>query len=133
MLRLIFLSLIAFVAWGYRSFAGGPLDGSTWEVRVRRQGLFALPRRDTLVFERGRFISSGHLEQGFLPGSYQAEGGLSAFNGLSDSWQASQESEREGSLHWRGRVEGERIEGTVTWIRTGGGVKTYAFHGRRKA
>ena len=128
-MRLLTIVALGLAMFAYRSF-GRPLDGSAWEVRVRRDALFSLSHRDTLIFDRGRFSSMHKMKDGFLPSSYDAQAERS---GSVATWQAEIPGSDGSLLDWRGQVEGDRMEGTLVWTRKDGTARSYNFRGRRKA
>ena len=120
--------VIAALILSYRGLGFAILDGSAWKVHVRARTLFSFPREDTLVFERGRFISARYLSSGYLPSGYSAAdtpGNVSLF-------EASLMREDGSTVDWVGEVRGERMKGTVVWRRVGSRPKKYSFRGRRK-
>jgi hypothetical protein len=126
MFKLILAAALAGLAYAYCSLGSPALEGTTWEVKVRKDAFLAISHGDTLSFERGLFTSSRYLAKGFKPGGYASRGGQDG------AFQASQACGDGASLEWRGAVHGDLVEGTVLWSRPGRESKTYAFHGRRK-
>ncbi len=127
-MRLFLGVLLAALMFASRSFFTGPLDGSAWEIKVKRMSFLPLGKKDTLVFERGRFSSARMLASGYFPSGYAGgemdEGG---------SWEVSQVRDDGSILTWRGRVHGDRIKGTLTRRGRNGRERSYSFKGRRKS
>ena len=128
---LLVLTLMSFRSFGRNPLAGvfgEPLDGSAWVVKVRRQSLIAFGSKDTLIFDKGQFSSMEKLTDGFLPAGYSAPGRLST----DAVWESALKGEDGSVLNWQGRIEDDRMEGTVVWTRSDGTTRRYRFHGRRK-
>lgn len=125
------LTLLSYRSFGRNPLAGvfgEPLDGSAWEVKVRRQALISFPSKDTLIFDNGRFSSTERLTSGFLPAGYSAHGRLST----DAVWESALTGEDGSVLNWQGRIESDHMEGTVIWTRTDGRIRRYRFRGHRK-
>lgn len=127
-IRLVLLAVIGSAVWAYNSFGWAELDGSAWDVKVRAQAVFALPRRDTLVFDRGHFSSAKRLAEGFLPAHYSFDRSAENFGHFT----ASQKGEDGSTLQWRGVIRGDRVKGTL-WRVTERGAEKYSFRGRRRS
>jgi hypothetical protein len=128
-LRVLLIVALGLAAFAYRSF-GRPLDGSAWDVHVRRQALFALGHKDTLIFDRGRFSSMSKTGEGFKPSGYDAQAEKA---GSVATWQAESSGQDGSLLEWNGQVDGDRMRGTLVWTRKDGTSKAYSFSGRRRA
>lgn len=128
-MRLLLLAgAAAFLAFAFQAQRRAPIDGTAWDVSVKRNFLLALPRKDTLVFEGGRLSVAGCVSKGFGPGSYSVEPSMKG----ELSWSASLGDAAGAVVEWRGRVDGERISGTALWRDPSGGVRRYAFKGGRR-
>ncbi|MBI4348396.1 MAG: hypothetical protein HY553_16255 [Elusimicrobia bacterium] len=125
-MRLLLLAAAA-AALAYSVLLPKPLDGSVWEVKVRRDALLTWSRRDTLVFEGGRVAVAGPVASGVAPARYSTHG---AGDGL--QWTATLTSEEGETLSWQGAVAGERVEGTVLSTDASGRVTRLKFAGLRK-
>ena len=121
--------VLALSAFAYSSFSK-PLDGSAWDVKVRENKLFALGRKDTLIFDHGKFSSMERHSGGFAPARYDAQATKS---GSVATWQAESVDPEGRELDWRGQVEGDHIEGTMTSVSKDGISRAYAFKGKRRA
>ncbi len=109
-------------------FAGvasaGSLDGKTFTVMVEDPNA-AEPMEDTLIFEDGEFRSVACDEYGFDWAPYTTEklaAGMVRF-------EATAESDEEGTNHWVGKVAGDRIKGVFTWTKEGQDPIEYSFEG----
>lgn len=100
------------------------LDGRTFDVRLAR-GLEA--STDRLVFGP-RTLDSNHCHK------YGFEKAVYAVNperrGLAFS--ADTSNRKYGSVRWRGSVDGDRIEGTMTWTKPGEPPLHYIFNGEAR-
>lgn len=114
----------------YAALFGGPMDGTSWEVKIKPDSLLSFSHRDTLVFQRGRMSAAGFLSEGFSPAVYSAR---AAEGGLSTVWNAALTHAQDGIVSWNGLVRGDRIEGIAVWWTKGGGLKRFTFKGVRKA
>ncbi|OGR89830.1 MAG: hypothetical protein A3J74_04995 [Elusimicrobia bacterium RIFCSPHIGHO2_02_FULL_57_9] len=128
-IKKIFLAVIAAASLAYAKFFGGPMDGTSWDVKVSPESLFSFSQRGTLVFENGMLSLSGRLASGFTPALYLSKDG----RGLADqAWNASLSSAQDGIINWQGFVRGDRIEGIAVWWTKNGKPKRFSFKGRRK-
>jgi hypothetical protein len=122
-------ALFAAVNFVYAAIFGGPIDGSSWDVKVKRDGFFQWgSRKETLVFHGGKLVVAGAVSQGYAPTLYQArdeENGTVFAAVLNDP-------SRE-AIEWTGKVDGDRIAGVVIVRARDGRVVRYAFAGSRKA
>jgi hypothetical protein len=126
--KLVLAAVLSSLVMAYRSLGSVILDGSSWKVRIRAKSLFALPKRDRLVFERGRFTSSRYLSSGYLPSGYAAHDGAEG----ASAFTASLIREDGSTVDWVGEVDGDRMKGTVVWQKVGGKERRYSFKGRRQ-
>lgn len=91
----------------------GPLDGRRFDGVVLERGATA-GDPDTLVFEAGRFRSTGCDRYGYGDGAYTA---TASGDGIAFCSQT--ESVRYGRLLWNGVVRGPRLDATLTMVRDG--------------
>lgn len=126
-MRLLLILALAALVFAFRSMAAGPLDGSAWDVKVKRDAFFALSHGDTLVFDRGHLSSTKGVSGGYLPSGYsvRSEDGRAKF-------ESSQLAQDGGSMAWSGEIKGDRVEGSLIVTRAGGKAKQYVFRGVRK-
>lgn len=89
------------------------LDGRRFEGVVLERGKTS-GDADTLIFERGRFRSTACDRWGYGDGAYAA-----AHQGEAVSFTAETESPKYGRLRWKGVVNGERLDGSLTMVRDG--------------
>src|SRR3989338_2982707 len=107
--KFLLMTLLAALFFAYRALGSAILEGSAWLVRVRAKSLFALGRKDTLVFERGRFTSARYLASGFPPSGYSVQ----EFPGNERRFASSLIRGDGSTLDWTGEVRGDRMQGTV--------------------
>ena len=122
-------ALFAAVNFVYAAIFGGPIDGSSWDVKIKQDGFFHWgTKKETLVFHGGKLVVAGAVSQGYSPTLYQAssEENGTAFAAILD------EPSRD-AIEWSGRVVGDRIAGVVIVRARDGRVVRYAFSGERKA
>jgi len=122
-------ALFTAVNFVYAAIFGGPIDGSSWDVKVKQDGFFHWgTKKETLVFHGGKLVVAGAVSQGYSPTLYQAsaEENGTAFAAILD------EPSRD-AIEWSGRVVGDRIAGVVIVRERDGRVVRYAFTGERKA
>lgn len=120
--------LFAAVNFVYAAIFGGPIDGTSWDVKVKQDGFFHWgSKRETLVFHNGKLVVAGAVSRGYSPALYQArdEENGAAFAAILNN------PSRE-SVEWSGRVNGDRIAGVVIVRARDGRVVRYAFSGERK-
>lgn len=124
-MRLLLVLALAFLIYAHQSLGMEVLEETAWEVRIGRAPFFPFAKKDTLSFERGRFVSARSLAEGFAAAGYGTAGPGGAWS--------SRLKGRDGTVvEWRGTVRGDRMRGTVTMVRADGAVKTYKFRGRRR-
>jgi hypothetical protein len=112
----------------YASMFGGPIDGTAWDVKVKQDGFFHWSSQsDTLVFHSGKAVIAGEIAKGYSPALYEAkdEDGATAFSLILDG-------EGRDAVEWSGRVEGERIVGSVVVRGRDGSTQRFTFSGARK-
>jgi hypothetical protein len=110
-------SVLLLMAWiaspaigGHHESASGVLDGKTFAVEQGEKGKEA-KGTDTLVFKNGKFRSVGCDKYGFGEGAYTATA-----EGDTIKFSADTMSETKGKMHWEGKVRGDKIDVTYTWI-----------------
>lgn len=108
-----------------RGWMNRPLDGTSWEVKTRADAVFALARRDTLIFKDGRLTSARWAGEGFAPGRYEASRGAA-------DWEAVLRQEGKGTVSWQGVARDDRMEGTLQWTAEDGRTRRYRFKGARR-
>ena len=112
----------------YASMFGGPIDGTAWEVKLKQEGLFHWSSQgDTLVFHGGKGLTVGEIAKGYAPALYnsKAEDGATAFTLVLAG------KDRD-AVEWAGRVQGERIAGSVVVRGRDGTTRRFTFSGARK-
>ena len=122
-------ALFAAVNFVYAAIFGGPIDGSSWDVKVKQDGFFHWgSKKETLVFHNGKLVVAGAVSQGYSPTLYQAS---DEENGT--AFAAILNNPSRDAVEWSGRVNGDRISGVVIVRERDGRVVRYAFTGARKA
>lgn len=112
----------------YAAFFGGPIDGTAWDVKVKRDGFFHwTSRQETLIFHGGKVAIAGEVARGYSPALYEAkdEEGGTAFSLVLNG-------DGRDPVEWSGRVEGERIAGLMVVRARDGRIRRYKFSGARK-
>jgi hypothetical protein len=96
------------------------LDGQRYKI-VLAAGDQKMP--DEITFDRGSFDSSACRGFGFGPAAYTSrdDGGAIAFQVDARS--------KDTVNHWRGRIAGRHVTGTVTQERNGAVAASYTFEG----
>ncbi|MCR4294565.1 MAG: hypothetical protein NUW21_03460 [Elusimicrobia bacterium] len=128
-MKTIASAMFAAVNFVYAAIFGGPIDGSSWDVKVKQDGFFHWgSKKETLVFHGGKLVVAGAVSQGYSPTLYSArdEENGTAFAAILDS-------PSRDAIEWTGRVDGDHITGVVIVRARDGRVVRYAFAGSRKA
>jgi hypothetical protein len=100
------------------------LDGKRFMVEGGEQGKEKEASADTLSFANGMFHSKGCDIYGFGDGAYKA-----MQNGDATTFEATTTSEKEGTIDWKGTINGNMIEGTYRWTKAGQNPIDYWFKG----
>lgn len=102
---------------------GGDLDGKTFQVTVTDPQGKGEP--DTITFAAGQLDSVGCQKYGFPKAPYKVTKSGSAVTFSSEA-----KSAKEGMNKWEGKVEGDKIEGTLVWTKPGQAPISYKFNGK---
>ena len=122
-------ALFAAVNFVYAAIFGGPIDGTSWDVKVKQDGFFHWgSKKETLVFHGGRLVVAGAVSRGYSPTFYSAhdEDNGTAFAAILND-------PSRDAVEWTGRVDGDRIAGVVIVRERDGRVVRYAFTGEKKS
>src|SRR5476651_2037314 len=93
----------------YASMFGGPIDGTAWDVKVKQDGFFHWSSQsDTLIFHGGKAVIAGEIAKGYAPALYDSKEQDGATN-----FTLVLAGDGHDPVEWSGRVEGERIAGSV--------------------
>jgi hypothetical protein len=112
----------------YAAVFGGPIDGTSWDVKVREQGFFHwTSRSETLVFHDGKAVIAGAIAKGYPPALYDARE-----DAKGTEFTVRLEGADRDPVVWSGRVKDGRIAGIVIVRRRNGRVARYVFAGGRK-
>ena|SRR5438552_469330 len=106
--------------------AGGSLDGKTFSGTLTKKGK-AKGNKDTFTFKDGKFRSTACDTYGFGDAAYMATAG-----GGGTAFEATTTSPKEGTMKWKGTVQGDAIEGTAVWVKAGQKDADYTFKGTLK-
>ena len=108
--------------------AAALLNQSRWEIELRR--MFtpepAEPVRDTLQFIGGQVTSERLAPSGYKPGLFT----LSIGPNGGPVWEATQLSEQDGIVLWRGELDRDVIRGTVSRLPIEGSTEDFRFEGK---
>lgn len=101
---------------------GGSLDGKTFQIQVTEPG--KPPQPDELIFAAGKLDSTECRKYGFAPAAYTVKKEGNAMSFTSEA-----KSEKEGTNRWTGKVEGDRVSGTLEWTKPGQATIKYTYAG----
>jgi hypothetical protein len=123
-MRLFKIALCALVVAGSSVSYAAPaetLDGRRFRVtltNVKNQKSW----RHRLVFKRGKFESLECRQYGFKKAAYELDG---------TTFSASPASRKGGTVVWKGKLDGDSVEGTMEWTRPGAEQAIrYTFKGK---
>jgi hypothetical protein len=111
---LVMAASFAAAAFGSPDGPAATLDGKSFVGESAEKGKTKTDK-DTLKFAAGRFRSQACDTYGFGDAPYVA---TTAPDG-SISWTAETASAKEGKIQWKGKVRGDKLEGTYVWIKAG--------------
>ena len=103
------------------ALASGPLDGKTFHGKLTEVGKGG--HSDNFEFKNGQFLSTACQHEGFGAGAYTADG---------NTFTAQTMSKKEGTMDWKGTVNGDTISGTAVWTKTGQAPVNYTFEAKLK-
>ena len=83
---------------------------------------------DLLTFGGSKFFSTKFLALGFKPVEFESD----TRRGPLGTFIAKPESEKNGTMEWRGTTTGVDITGEMTWTKTDGTVLRYTYKGERQ-
>ncbi|MBI2998838.1 MAG: hypothetical protein HYY46_10400 [Deltaproteobacteria bacterium] len=120
------IGLVVFSMLGGIALAASPLDGTQWRLQMTTPSVKA-PSENHVRFEKGKFNSPLFQPKGFPPSNYT----LTEQKGAPLIWETMQTSATEGTLSWRGELEGDTMRGLASWRKPDGTVVNYTFSGRK--
>ena len=130
-LKKLLFAVTATLGLAYSRLVGGPMDGTSWDVKIKSDSLFSFPHHDTLVFSRGQLAVLGAVPAEFPSASYAAQ---AIDSETADTiWHASPARLNDGVVTWHGLVHGDQIEGVAVWWTRDGKAKHFTFRGSRRA
>jgi hypothetical protein len=90
------------------------LDGKTFVGETAEKGKSAQSSPEEIVFKDGTFRSKACDAYGFTEAAYTVKTryGAAIFS-------AETHSPNEGTIRWKGKVEGDKLEGTYIWTKEG--------------
>ena len=121
------IGLVVFSMLGSVALAASPLDGTQWRVEITPKDSEIPHHIDRLRFEKGKFTSIIFERKGFLTVPYTLTGKV----GGPIAWKATQKSDTNGDLSWRGELQGDAMKGTLVWKQPDGTVINHSFIGSR--
>ena len=126
---ILFLLMIASLPQVAR--AADNFDGK-WKVTILPSDENPGPREDEyedlLTFGGSKFFSKKFLALGFKPVVFESD----TRRGPLGTFIAKPESEKNGTMEWRGTTTGVDISGEMTWTKADGTVLRYTYKGERQ-
>ena len=118
--------VLTLLAWGAVASGAGYLDGRTFTGETGEKGK-TTGDAETFVFKDNTFDPLDCHKYGFSAAPYttKEEGGRIRF-------EAETKSPKEGSMRWKGVVQGETLAGSMIWTKDGQAPITYWFKGTLK-
>ncbi|MFI5135791.1 MAG: hypothetical protein ACHQD9_08060 [Chitinophagales bacterium] len=109
-----------------RGFSQAPqtvMDGKQYKIDLMKDGKF--DSKETLVFDKGMMDPIDCHQYGFSAtrNNVKQAGDLITFMVIC-------KSEKEGTMNWQGKVTGENVEGSVSWVKEGQATINYTFKGQ---
>jgi len=84
------------------------LDGRFFSIQLVKEG--KIDDKDTLIFDKGAFDSTVCRKYGYELTSY-----ITKKAGTAMTYEAISKSKKYGHNTWRGKIEGDKISGTMVW------------------
>ena len=100
------------------------LDGKVFVGEIGKKGQKA-GDKDDLVFKDGKFLSTACAKYGFTEAPYTAMGG-----GKKTTFETETKSPKEGTMKWKGTVQGEMVRATVIWSKPGNSPQELWYKGK---
>ncbi|HEX4825820.1 MAG TPA: hypothetical protein VFV19_16075 [Candidatus Polarisedimenticolaceae bacterium] len=125
MLKKLAIAVFAAALVVLPALASGPLDGKTFHGKLTEVGKGG--HADNFEFKNGQFLSTACQHEGFGSGAYTTEG-----SGPSFTFTAQTMSKKDGTMDWKGAVNGDSISGTATWTKSGMAPVNYTFEAKMK-
>ncbi len=115
---LIFLSVLSVHA----QQPAGALDGKQYRIELMKDG--KADSKESLVFDKGMMDPVQCHQYGFSSSAYQAKNSAGGI-----TFAAICKSADEGTMGWQGKATGDKIEGSVAWMKEGQETVHYTFTG----
>jgi hypothetical protein len=114
--KLLIVIAVIFVFANMSAYAGN-LDGKTFSGTTGIMGKKS-SEKDEIMFENGKFTSSGCAKYGFGSGTY-----VTTIVGDKTHFTADIYSEKTGRIAWVGTISGDDLDATYLWYKKGKDVK----------
>jgi len=125
------LCLLMLATFPRAARAADNFDGK-WKVTITPSDENPGPQEkeyeDLLTFGGSKFTSKKFLEMGFKPVVFESD----TRRGPLGTFIAKPESEKQGTMEWRGTTTGVDITGEMTWTKADGTVLRYTYKGERQ-
>jgi hypothetical protein len=123
---LLAVTVLTLLTAGVLSAAVGPLDGRTYEGETGVKGK-TKGETENFVFTAQVFDPVYSHLYGFhsAPYTVRAQGGKTVF-------ESETKSEEQGTMRWKGTLQGETLSGTMVWTRPGQKPVEHWFKGTLK-
>ena len=101
-----------------------PLDGKVFVGEIGKKGQKA-GDKDDLIFKDGKFLSTACAKYGFTEAPYTAMAGEKK-----TTFETETVSPKEGTMKWKGTVQGEMVRATVIWSKPGNKPQELWYRGK---
>jgi len=101
-----------------------PLDGKVFVGEIGKKGQKA-GDKDDLIFKDGKFLSTACAKYGFTEAPYTAMAGEKK-----TTFETETMSPKEGTMKWKGTIQGEMVRATVIWSKPGNKLQELWYRGK---
>lgn len=98
------------------------LDGKKFTIQMMKGG--TLDSKETLVFDKGSMDPLECHQYGFTATEYEAKSAAGQY-----TFRVISKSDKEGTMAWQGKINGDQIDGSVVWTKEGQDPIHYTFKG----